>query len=268
MTIFRPTILGLLGLAACANDAEPFRGFSDGEPPPGGAPSTPAPKDPATPAQCAKGGSGRLLQCATGCGPAMFDNVLFDEAFDPAYDTRWTASFAAPVRTNDGLKFGPHPIPADWWNTYSPTTTKRADFGDVLVCVRARVQLGASPGANTLELSLRGMTFAYAVTTHELNLATKIADEQWVQHAHTTPAAPPPAGEREIELALFGAGNAFHGEVKDVASGTVDDIHGTYALPAQGALTLLGWQLVQPLVVTRVVVGAPGADARARIEAP
>lgn len=259
-------------LAACANDAEPFRGFGDTSAREQTESST-VPEQPADAARCAKGGSGRLLHCSSGCASSMFDSVLFEESFDSAYETRWTPAFAAPSRTAEGLRFGPHPLPAEWWHTYSPTISKRADFGDVLLCIRARSHAGPQDGANAFEITLRapgssGMVLGYSTATHDLNFATKIADGQWVQHAHVTPTAAIPPGPRDVEIAFAAHGDNFHAELKDVASGAVQDLHAVYALPPAGPVTLLGWQLAEPLVLSRLVIGVPGADARARIEAP
>lgn len=57
-------------------------------------------------------------------------------------------------------------------------------------------------------------------------------------------------------------GSAFYAEMKEVATGRTYALGANEpALPLTGPVELLGWQLAQALVVTRIAIGTPTADA-------
>ena len=56
--------------------------------------------------------------------------------------------------------------------------------------------------------------------------------------------------------------------MKDVATGGVIALAASYDLPSAGPVEMLGWQLAEPLHVTRIAIGTPTADAAARIRRP
>jgi hypothetical protein len=54
--------------------------------------------------------------------------------------------------------------------------------------------------------------------------------------------------------------------MKDVATGKVYALSAEEPLlPATGPIGMLGWELAHPLVVTRLAIGTPTADAQRRI---
>jgi hypothetical protein len=212
----------------------------------------------------------------------LFQNVALEDSFGAGstYNQAWVGTYAAPTLTTNGLQFGPHPLSPNWWDTYSPTDTHESDFGNILFCIRFVFQIdpsaveipdGGGSFANGFQMSLRGgsegMVLGIGGVSQSIGLSTKIdASNTWVDHGSVAFALVPAA--HTIEMALYGNGNDFSAEAKDVGSGLVQALHTTYALPATGTVEMLGWQLPHPLVVTRVAVGTPSTDAAARISAP
>jgi hypothetical protein len=221
---------------------------------------------------CGPGGDGLLLQCASRCPASLFTAPLAledDFGASSTYAQDWSGAYVVPTLTPSGLQFGPHPENANWWENYSPTGTKTTNFGDVLFCVRLRMHVGQDAGDNSFQISLRGgsegMVLAYGAKSQQLGMTRKTsANDTWQQYS--AGVAPLAAGEDEIELALYGRGTSFYAQMKDVASGRVYSLAAQEpALPAVGPVEMLGWELAQPLVVTRVAVGTPTADAQRRI---
>lgn len=230
---------------------------------------------------CAPGGEGRMLSCSSDCPDSLFATVSLEDDFGPSstYSQLWTGTYVAPTLGAGGLQFGPHPASADWWNTYSPTTTNETDFGDVMFCARFSFATTAmavpipdgGTYADAFQISLRGgsegMVLSLGGVAETVNLSTKIdSTNTWVTHASLPFDFAP--GTHTMELALYGSGSSFYSEVKDVGSGSVVPLQASYALPATGTVGMLGWQLPQALVVTRVAIGTPAPAAAGRIMAP
>jgi hypothetical protein len=227
---------------------------------------------------CAPGGAGRLLACSNDCPDSLYASVALEDDFGSGsqYSELWAGSYAAPTLTSSGLQFGPHPASPDWWNTYSPTTTDESDFGDVMFCVRFTFDTTPSAVAipdggtyaDAFQVSIRGgsegMVLGVGGVSESVSLTTKIdSTNSWVTHASAAFDLAP--GMHTMELALYGEGNSFYSEVKEVGTGVVVPLQATYALPATGPVQMLGWQLPQPLTVTRVAIGTPSSATAARI---
>jgi hypothetical protein len=221
---------------------------------------------------CGSSGDGLLLQCTTRCPTTMFvaPAALEDDfGAKSTYAQDWTGSYVTPTLTPGGLQFGPHPESANWWENYSPTGTKATNFGDVLACVRLRMHVGNDSGDNSFQLSLRGgsegMVLAYGVKSQELGMTRKTsANDTWQSYgAGVVPLA---AGDDDIELAVYGRGTDFFGQMKDVATGRVYTLKASEpSLPPTGVVAMLGWELAHALVVTRIAIGTPTPDAQRRI---
>jgi hypothetical protein len=222
--------------------------------------------------RCDPAGNGRLLDCSSMCPSSLFASVVVSYGGGSAgdYATTWTPTYVEPTPTADGLSFGPHPVSSDWWENYSVTTTKETHLGDVLACVRVLLPVGAS-GTNSFELTLRGgsegMVFGVNGLKREVSLSTKAsASGTWVEHASAPITLP--TGQHEIELALYGHGNDFAAEWKDVDTGAVGALRATYAVPPEGSAALVGWELPQAALVRRVAIGIPTMAAADRISRP
>jgi hypothetical protein len=198
----------------------------------------------------------------------MFSQVLIENDFDQpnTYAVDWNGTYVAPNITDAGLQFGPHPTSPNWWETFGLTMSRRNDLGDVLLCVRFRMTVTAGPEENAFEVSIRGaedgMVLKYSSGNQLLSLYTKTAAAEWVVHASAGTALS--AGDHQLELALYGKGNAFAGELRDLNSGVIPVLT-SYALPATGVTSMMGSQLSHPLIVTRAVVGTPTPASAARI---
>jgi serine/threonine protein kinase len=231
-------------------------------------------------ARCARGGPGRMLACSSNCPDSLFQSIVIQDDFhtDSPYAALWAGTHVVPSLTPEGLQFGPHPLSTSWPETYSQTLTKNAGLGDVLFCVRFRTQVGANPAgaeqANDFHIAIRGgiggaqegMGVIYKGKRQRLVLATKEAADFWQEHASTPLVLA--EGDHFIEVAIYGEGNDFFSETKDIATGEIHALHASYAVPALGTAAMIGWQLSKPLLVTRIAVGTPTSDTRPRIMAP
>lgn len=259
------SLLGALPLACAA----------PGDDPEGAAPEGPiatTASEYRTTGRCGAYGAGNLLECSNGCPNSLFSEIALNEDFagQNAYAANWSPSFVQPTLAAGGLTFGAHPASPNWWEMFSPTGTKRADFGDVLMCVRLKMTTGGVPGANAFQISLRGgsegMVLTYGSGSQAAYFATKTsAADTWV--THDSKSFPLPAGEHTLEFALYGRDTSFFGEVKDLASGKVATVRANYGLPRTGPVELLGWKLSAPLIVTNVVVGTPTSLAQHQLGA-
>ncbi|MDB4932531.1 MAG: hypothetical protein JWM10_5015 [Myxococcaceae bacterium] len=206
----------------------------------------------------------RVLGAFARCPTAMFASVDLDEDFDSAtsYAARWTGSHVAPQVSGGALAFGPHPLTANWWENYSPTSSNRS-FGDALLCATFSFTPAASgDGTGTLEVSLRGVSEGMVVSVRGYNrdvvLQTKRADGTWAVHA-TAPLAFERDVAQTVDVMLLAAGDRFRAEVRNVTTGATVSLRAQYALPA-GPVGLLGWMLRNAARVDRVRVGPPSAE--------
>lgn len=229
---------------------------------------------------CGPDGEGPLLNCHEGCPVELFAVMPYVEEFDDqaAYDAHWLGNWAAPVLADGALNFGPHPLTPDWWDNYSPTTSKEK-YGDTLLCTRIRVTPPATaiPDDDLFEITVRlpegamyetgGMSLAIDTANEQALLRTRVAQAQWVDYAD----APLPFDrdvENTVEALVYGQGDKYVVEVRNAAY--PDDI---VVLTAEatfgptGETTLLGWRDSEAVHVDRVVIGEPSAAALDRLVA-
>lgn len=255
-------------LAACS------RG---GEAPDGAHPDAalPKPADLAVPAyDLTPPESLRLLKTFSGCPSEMFESLPLGDDFDSQtqLDSGWQwqndGRFPRPRLDGGSLIFGPHNLnPAEWWNNWTPVRSL-AEFGDVLYCVRYRIKppSGVAPGDSVFNTSIRGESGGMNIVLDPLSsvvvLNTRTTDTTWVEHGRAGMTFKLDT-EQTIEIALYGRGSHYYGEVKNLDSGEVVGMSANYAdLPAQGVVGMLGWRLKYPLYVDRAAVGTPSTRAR------
>jgi hypothetical protein len=158
-------------------------------------------------------------------------------------------------------------VSSSWPDTYSQAATKNAALGDVLFCVRFRVAVvpndPAAKQANDFHIAIRGgqegVGILYMGYEQRLVLKTKEAEPDfWQEHASKRLVLA--EGDHFIELAIYGEGNNFYSEMKDITAGEVHALHASYAVPALGNATMIGWQLSK--LVKRVAVSHPSCSVR------
>lgn len=255
-------------LAACSRGGE----VPDGERPDGAVgrpPDLTPPSVDLTPAEPL-----RLLKAFSGCPSEMFDTLPLSDDFDSQarLDSGWQwqndGRFPKPRLDGGSLIFGPHNLnPAEWWNNWTPVRSL-AEFGEVLYCVRYRIKppSGADPSDSVFNTSIRGESGGMNIVLDPLSgvavLNTRTTDTTWVEHGRARMTFKLDS-EQTIEIALYGRGSHYYGEVKNLDSGEVVAMSTHYAdLPAQGVVGMLGWRLKYPLYVDRAAAGTPSARAR------
>lgn len=218
----------------------------------------------------------RLLRSFAGCPSEMFDAPPIADEFDSqsTLDANWQwqndGRFPRPKLDGGALTFGPHNLkPEEWWNNWSPVRSY-LEFGDALYCVRFRVKVPAATAAgdSVFDISLRGESGGMVLTTaaggSSIVLHTRINDSEWVEHRRgVLPIARDL--EQTLEAVLYGRGNHFYAEVRNLDSDNLVALAADYALPEKAVVGMLGWRLADLVRIDRAVVGAPSAAAGAII---
>lgn len=210
-----------------------------------------------------------LLESHPGCLGTLFADgtQAQDLSTAAAYSASWTGGWVLPQLNNGALAFGPHPMTTDWWENYSPTTSKQKP-GDVLICARVRMtpEISGSPNDNTFELTMRlpdnpgfetaGMDLSLEANAGLTRLRTRTGADSHIDY-DTKPLASAPGTALTYELLLFGQGNRFVAEARNTNTGQAVLLRASATLPAGGAVTMLGWRNRQGAYIDRLVIGQP-----------
>ncbi|MBZ5713507.1 hypothetical protein [Nannocystis pusilla] len=229
---------------------------------------------------CGPDGEGPLLNCYEGCPAELFAVMPYVEEFaeQAGYDAHWTGNWDAPVLADGALTFGPHPLTLDWWDNYSPTTSKEK-YGDTLQCARVRITPPATAieDDDLFEITVRlpegamyetsGMTLTLDTANEQVLLRSRIGQVEWVDYTDA-PLAFDRDVENTIDALVYGQGDKYVVEVRNAAY--PDDVVVVTAeatLGATGETTLLGWRDSKTVYVDRLVIGEPSAAVYDRLVA-
>ncbi|MDC0668798.1 hypothetical protein [Nannocystis radixulma] len=229
---------------------------------------------------CGPDGEGPLLNCYEGCPVELFAVMPYVEEFDDQadYDAHWAGNWDAPVLADGALSFGPHPLTLDWWDNYSPTTSKEK-YGDTLQCARVRITPPATAivDDDLFEITVRlpegamyetsGMTLLIDTANEQVLLRSRVGQAEWVVYADA-PLAFDRDVENTIDALVYGQGDKYVVEVRNAAY--PDDIVVVTAeatFGPTGETTLLGWRDSKTVYVDRLVIGEPSAAVYDRLVA-
>lgn len=218
-----------------------------------------------------------IFSSFAGCGPELFADGTMAEDFSSqmAFEVGWQTAWAKPQISAAVLGFGPHPLTADWWENYSPTTT-RGKPGDVLLCARLRLttQMNDPPADNSIEFTLRnpdgamyetsGMVLLLSGNASLIVMRTRTGPDTWVNYAQA-PLRMDSGVETTYDLLLFGQGSRFVAEVRNRSTGQIAHLRADSPLPAGGAVSLVGWRSRNGIYVDKLMMGQPSTAAGERL---
>ena len=218
-----------------------------------------------------------ILADYVNCPLSMFTSGVRPQDFssDVAVDAAWTTAWARPRALGGALQFGPHPMTDAWWDNYSAATANERP-GDVLVCARLRItpEPMGDPNANVFDMTVRlpagapfdtaGMVLGVHANMSTAVLTTRLTDSTWVTH-DSVPLPLVDGVTATLDLLLYAQGDRFAAEVRDLDTARTVRLGATYALPAGGGLSLVGWRMANGAFVDRLLVGAPSPEVAARL---
>lgn len=219
----------------------------------------------------------RIFSAFPGCGPELFTDGTKPEDFSSqmAFEQGWLTAWTKPQVSSGALSFGPHPLSADWWENYSPATT-RSKPGDVLLCARLRMmaQKNDPVGDNSIELTMRipdaamyetaGMVLLISGNAAQVSLRTRTGPDSWVHYAQA-PLAMDSGVETAYDVLLYGQGSRFVAEVRNTLTGQIAQLRADSPLPAGGAVSLVGWRSRNGIAVDKLMLGQPSVAAAERL---
>lgn len=218
-----------------------------------------------------------IFSSFSGCGPELFADGTKAEDFasQMAFEVGWQTAWSKPQITAGVLGFGPHPLTTDWWENYSPATT-RGKPGDVLICARLRLttQQNDPAGDNSIELTMRnpdgamyetaGMVLLLAGNAAMVSLRTRTGPDTWVRYAQA-PLRMTSGVETAYDVLLFGQGTRFVAEVRNTSTGEIAHLRADSPLPAGGAVSLVGWRARNGIYIDQLFLGQPSVAAGERL---
>lgn len=218
-----------------------------------------------------------ILGSSAGCGSELFADGTKPEDFSSqaAFEAGWQLAWSKPQISAGHLALGPHPLSPDWWENYSPATT-RGKPGDVLLCARLRLTTQKNDPAedNSIELTLRnpdgamyetaGMVLLVSGNAETVQLRTRTGPDSWVRYAQAG-LRMESGVETSYDLLLFGQGSHFVAEVRNNSSAQVVRLRGDSPLAAGGAASLVGWRSRNGIYIDQLILGQPSLPIAERL---